>query len=214
MELLTKTYQYLLENVDRFMEELKVHLGLSLSALAISLILCVPIGIWCAKNPKIAATIMNTINAIRVIPSLAILIIMLPILGTGFWPALVALTILACPPILINTFLGFRSIDAAIIESATGMGMSSRSVLNRIEIPLAMPVMIAGVKTSSVEVISSAALAAFIGGGGLGTFIVNGLSMNKFQVLLAGAIPIALLTIFSEVIFWGIERLATRYLRD
>lgn len=214
MELLLNTYQYLLDNVDRFMEELKVHLVLSLSALAISLILCIPIGIWCAKNPRIAATVMNTINSIRVIPSLAILIIMLPVLGTGFWPALVALTILACPPILINTFLGFRGIDAGIIESATGMGMSSRSVLTKIEIPLAMPVMMAGVKTSGVEVISSAALAAFIGGGGLGTFIVNGLSMNKFQVLLVGALPIALLTIFSEVIFSGIERRMTRYLRD
>jgi osmoprotectant transport system permease protein len=214
MELLLKTYQYLLDNVDRFMEEFNVHLVLSLSALTISLILCIPIGIWCAKNPKIASTVMNTINSIRVIPSLAILIIMLPIIGTGFWPALVALTILACPPILINTFLGFRGIDAAIIESATGMGMSSRSVLTKIEIPLAMPVMIAGIKTSSVEVISSAALAAFIGGGGLGTFIVNGLSMNKFQVLLVGAIPIALLTIFSEVIFSGVERMTTRHLRD
>lgn len=214
MELLLKTYQYLLDHEDRFMEELKVHLILSFSALAISLILCIPIGIWCAKNPRIAATVMNTFNSIRVIPSLAILIIMLPILGTGFWPALVALTILACPPILINTFLGFRGIDTAIIESATGMGMSKRLVLTKIEIPLAMPVMMAGVKTSSVEVISSAALAAFIGGGGLGTFIVNGLSMNKFQVLLVGAIPIALLTIFSEVLFSGMERMTTRYLRD
>lgn len=214
MDLLMKTYQYFLDNYDRFMDELQVHLTLSLSALLISLVLCIPIGIWCAKNPKVAATVMNTINSIRVIPSLAILIIMLPLLGTGFWPALVALVILACPPILINTFLGFRGIDAAIMESASGMGMNQRTVLTRIEIPLAMPLMIAGAKTAGVEVIASAALAAFIGGGGLGTFIVNGLGMNKFQVLLVGAIPIALLTIFSEVIFAGIERLTTRYQRD
>ena len=110
---------------------------------------------------------MNTVNSIRVIPSLAILVIMLPLIGTGFWPALVALTVLACPPILINTFLGFRGIDPAILESATGMGMSQKAVLRKIEVPLAMPLMITGAKTSSVEVLASASLAAFIGGGGL-----------------------------------------------
>ncbi|MBS4178845.1 ABC transporter permease [Lederbergia citrea] len=214
MELLMKAYEYLIDNHVRFLEELQVHLILSFSALILGLIICVPLGIWCAKTPKVAATIMNTVNSIRVIPSLAILVIMLPLIGTGFWPALVALTVLACPPILINTFLGFRGIDPAILESANGMGMSERTVLRKIEFPLAMPLMITGAKTSSVEVLASASLAAFIGGGGLGTFIINGLSMYKFQVLLVGAIPIALLTIFSEVIFSCIEKLTTRYQRD
>ncbi|MBS4202088.1 ABC transporter permease [Bacillus sp. FJAT-49732] len=214
MELLMKAYDYLIENHVRFLEELQVHILLSLSALCLGLVICVPLGIWCAKNPKVAAPIMNTINSIRVIPSLAILVIMLPIIGTGFWPALVALTVLACPPILINTFLGFRGIDPAILESAHGMGMGPKAVLRKIEFPLAMPLMIAGAKTASVEVLASASLAAFIGGGGLGTFIINGLSMYKFQVLLVGAIPIALLTIFSEVIFSFIERMTTRYQRD
>ena len=214
MELLIKAYEYLIKNHVRFVEELQVHLTLSFSALILSLLLCVPLGIWCAKQPKVAATIMNTVNSIRVIPSLAILVIMLPLIGTGFWPALIALTVLACPPILINTFLGFRGINPAILESATGMGMSQKSVLRKIEFPLAMPLMITGAKTSSVEVLASASLAAFIGGGGLGTYIINGLSMYKFEVLLVGAIPIALLTISSEVIFSGIERLTTRHQRD
>ncbi|MCR2821687.1 ABC transporter permease [Lederbergia panacisoli] len=214
MELLIKAYDYLIENHVRFLEELQVHITLSLSALLLGLIICIPLGIWCAKNQKVAATIMNTVNSIRVIPSLAILVIMLPLIGTGFWPALVALTVLACPPILINTFLGFRGIDPAILESAHGMGMGQKAVLRKIEFPLAMPLMITGAKTASVEVLASASLAAFIGGGGLGTFIINGLSMYKFQVLLVGAIPIALLTIFSEVIFSFIERFTTRYQRD
>jgi osmoprotectant transport system permease protein len=214
VELLIKAYEYLIKNHVRFVEELQVHLTLSFSALILSLLLCVPLGIWCAKQPKVAATIMNTVNSIRVIPSLAILVIMLPLIGTGFWPALIALTVLACPPILINTFLGFRGINPAILESATGMGMSQKAVLRKIEFPLAMPLMITGAKTSSVEVLASASLAAFIGGGGLGTYIINGLSMYKFEVLLVGAIPIALLTISSEVIFSGIERLTTRHQRD
>ncbi|TCZ73568.1 ABC transporter permease [Paenibacillus albiflavus] len=213
MALLMQTYQYFLEHMDRFVEELRVHLALSLCALVISLLVCIPIGIWCAKHKGIATSIMNTMNAIRVIPSLAILILMLPLIGTGFQPALIALTILACPPVLINTFLGFRGIDPALIESAEGMGMSKRTVWTRIELPLAMPVMLAGVKTSSIEVIASASLAAFIGGGGLGTFIINGLGMNKFHVLLVGAIPIALLTIVSEVVFSGVESLMTRHVK-
>lgn len=214
MELLVKAYEYLLEHHVRFLEELQVHLVLSMSALLLAFVICVPLGIWCAKNPRVAAPIMNTINSIRVIPSLAILIIMLPLIGTGFWSALVALTVLACPPILINTFLGFRGIDDAILESASGMGMESKSVLRKIEFPLAMPLIVTGTKTSSVEVLASATLAAFIGGGGLGTYIINGLSMYKFEVLLVGAIPIALLTIFSEVLFAVIDRFTTKYQRD
>lgn len=214
MELFINAYHYMLDNHVRFLEELQVHIALSLSALFISLAISIPLGVWCAKQPKIAAAVMNTVNSIRVIPSLAILVIMLPVMGTGFIPALIALTILACPPILINTFLGFRGIDPAIIESATGMGMSERSVLRKIEFPLSMPLILAGVKTAGVEVVASAALAAFIGGGGLGTFIVNGLSMYKFHVLLVGAVPIALLTIVSEVFFAGVERMATKYQRN
>ena len=133
---------------------------------------------------------MSCVNSLRVIPSLAILVIILPVFGTGFLPALVALTILACPPILINTYLGFRGIDPAVIEAARGMGMDERQILRKVEIPLAMPLVIAGSKTA-VEVVASATLAAFIGGGGLGTFIVNGLGMYNFPMLLVGAVPVA-----------------------
>ncbi len=214
MEIIMKAYQYVLDNQERFFEAVRVHLTLSITALVIGLLLCVPLGVICAKNPKIASTVMNTINSLRVIPSLAILVIILPILGTGFIPALVALTILACPPILINTFLGFRGIDPAITEAASGMGMDQRQILRKIEFPLAIPLVIAGGKTAAVEVVASATLAAFIGGGGLGTFIVNGLGMYNFSLLVVGALPVAALAIFSEVIFAGIERLATRYQRD
>lgn len=204
--MLNEAYQYILHNQDRFFEEVRIHLALSFFALMIGMIICVPLGILCAKKAAAAAPIMNLFNSLRVIPSLAILVIILPILGTGFIPALIALTILACPPILINTYLGFRNIDAFIIEAASGMGMSEGSILQKIELPLALPLIITGLKTSAVEVISSATLAAFIGGGGLGTFIINGLSMYNFALLLVGAIPVALFAILSELIFTGIEK--------
>jgi osmoprotectant transport system permease protein len=138
----------------------------------------------------------------------------MPFLGTGFTPALVALTVLACPPVLINTFLGFRSVNLAVLEAASGMGMEKWRVLTKIEFPLALPIVIAGIRTASIEVIASATLAAFIGGGGLGTFIVNGLAMYNFSLLLVGAVPVAALAILSEVCFAGVERFVTMYQRD
>lgn len=214
MDILAEAFYYVLENQQRFLEAVQVHITLSAIALLLGLLICVPLGIWCAKNAQIATAVMNTFNTLRVIPSLAILIIVLPLLGTGFAPALVALTILACPPILINTFLGFRSIDPAIVEAASGMGMNQKQILRKIEFPLALPLVIAGGRTAAIEVIASATLAAFIGGGGLGTFIINGLGMYNVALLLVGAIPVAILSVTSELCFAGVEKIVTRYQRD
>lgn len=214
MELIDQTFQYVMENQDRFLDAVMVHIKLSAFALLVSILLCVPLGILCARNSKIETFVMNVVNSLRVIPSLAILVITLPFLGTGFTPALVALTVLACPPVLINTFHGFRSISLAVLEVAFGMGMEKWQVLTKIEFPLALPIVIAGIRTASVEVIASATLAAFIGGGGLGTFIVNGLAMYNFSLLLAGAVPVAALAILSEVCFAEVERLVTMHQRD
>ncbi len=213
VETIINAYYYILENNVRFQEAVQVHLKLSFSALILSLIICIPLGMICAKKEKLSILIINSMNSLRVIPSLAILIIVLPVLGTGFLPALVALTILACPPILINTYLGFRTIDHAIIQSAWGMGMSERQILRKIEVPLAIPLIIVGGRTAAVEVIASATLASFIGGGGLGTFIVNGLGMYNFSLLLVGAIPVALLAVLIEIVFTGMERTVTGYRR-
>ncbi|BBI35330.1 ABC transporter permease [Cohnella abietis] len=213
MDVLIGAYNYVQENSDRFWEALRVHMTISLSALLIATAICVPLGIICAKKMWLSGPVMATFNALRVIPSLAILVIILPIMGTGFAPALVALTLLACPPILVNTYLGFRSIDSFVLESASGMGMGPGRILRRIEFPLATPLMLTGLKTAVVEVVSSATLAAFIGGGGLGTFIINGLGMYNFSLLLVGAIPVATLAILSEIGFALIERKTTKFQR-
>ncbi len=175
-------------------------------ALLVSMAVCVPLGVFCAKKYIFSVVVMNMVNTLRVIPSLAVLVILIPLMGTGFWPALTALTILACPPILINSYLGFHEIDGAVIESAVGMGMSPLQVLLRIETPLSLGLVLTGCKTATVEVVASATLAAFVGGGGLGTFIINGLSMFDFHMLLLGAIPVALLAIFAEIGLSVLER--------
>ena len=191
-------FQYLSQNQPRFWEATRQHLTLSLAALAISLLVCLPLGIWISRRAALAQSVINLFNAMRVLPSLAILFLMLPYLGLGFTPSLVALAVLAFPPVIINTYAGLRNVDPAAIEAAYGMGMAAPQVLWRIELPLAFPAIIAGIRTAAVEVISSATLATFIGGGGLGDFITLGFALYDVRIMLVGAIPVALLALISE----------------
>ena len=175
------------------------HAALSGSALAIACAVSIPLGIWTSRH-RAGGTIVGVMTALRSVPSLAVLALMLPILGLGVKPALVALALLAIPPILINTDVGYRSVDRAAVEAAIGVGMLPGQVLRRVETPLAAPVVLAGVRTAAVEVIASATLAAFIGGGGLGDLIVAGLQNDNLGELLAGALCVALLALAAEAI--------------
>ena len=203
MDLIQAAYQYYLHNQVFFWQATRQHLVLSFSALGISLLVAFPTGIWIAKRAKAAQVVMNVFNAFRVIPSLAILFLALPYLGLGFFPSLVALTVLAFPPVLINTYAGIRGVDAFIVESADGMGMTKRQVLTQVEVPLAIPAIVTGIRIASVEVISSATLASFIGGGGLGDFITRGFALFDVPIMLVGAVPVALLALSSEL-FWSL----------
>jgi osmoprotectant transport system permease protein len=207
MKLFIDAYEYILKNTDAFWHSVQTHLILSFTAVALGIIICVPLGIYLAKKTKGSMAIMNTINIGRIIPSLAVLALAMPYVGIGFTPSLLALTLLVCPPILINTMTAFREVDKSIIEAAYGMGMDKARVIRKVEFPLALPVIITGIRTASVEVISSATLAAFIGAGGLGVFIINGIALAQPSMLLVGAIPVAILALMAEVIFGGIEKL-------
>lgn len=206
LELLGEAYAYFLANEGRFWTELRRHLALSGSALAISLVVCVPLGIWAARHSRGAQPVINAVGSLRLIPSLAILFLALPYLGTGFAPALIALTILALPPVLINVYAGLLGVERSVVEAARGMGMTDRQRLVRVELPLAMPVIIAGVRTAAVEVISSATLAAFIGAGGLGIFVTRGFALFEPRIMLVGAIPVAALALLSEAALGLVER--------
>jgi osmoprotectant transport system permease protein len=142
------------------------------------------------------------------VPSLAILGLTLPFLGIGFRPALFALTIRAILPIFLNSYVGIRGTDPAIVDAARGMGSSNAQMLLMVELPLASPVIFAGIQTAVVQNIGLATLAAFIGGGGLGDLILQGLAMVDTPVLLAGAIPVALLAMFAEIGMGRLRRLA------
>jgi len=206
MQLLFDAYQYALDHQSRFWTAAGVHLQLSLAALAISVLVAVPLGIWIARHVAVAQYVINVVGALRLIPSLAILFLALPYLGLGFRPALVALTVLALPPVLINTYAGVRNVDRAVVEAAYGMGMAPAQVLRQVELPLARPAILAGVRTAAVEVISSATLAAFIAGGGLGDFITLGFQQFDPAIMLVGAVPVALLSLIAEALLGGLQR--------
>jgi len=133
----------------------------------------------------------------------------MPLLGTGFAPALFALTLLALPPILINTYAAVRQVDADVIDAARGMGMTQRESTRLIVVPLAVPVIAAGVRIAAIQVISGAVLAAYIGGGGLGDFITAGIAMMQISLLLVGAIPATLLAIGTDFAFGRLQRALT-----
>jgi osmoprotectant transport system permease protein len=206
MSVFTQAYEYAASNPDKLLSALKDHLLLVVVPLSIGLAMGLPLGLLSARSRAASTVLINSFNALRVIPSLAILFLAIPYFGLSFQSAAIALTILVMPPILISTDVAFRGIDPAIREAAFGMGMSPRQVLQQVEIPLALPVIIAGIKTAMVEVIASATLAAFIGAGGLGTFIILGFAVYDNAILLVGAIPVALLALIAEVSLSTLQR--------
>jgi osmoprotectant transport system permease protein len=206
MDIFAQAYQYAIENADKLVEAFGQHLQLVVMPLAIGLLIGLPLGLWSARSRTASTVLINSFNGLRVIPSLAILFVAIPYFGLSFQSALIALTVLVMPPILISTDVAFRNIDPMVREAAFGMGMDAGQVLRQIEIPLALPVIVAGIKTATVEVIASATLAAFIGAGGLGTFIVLGFSLYDNAILLVGAIPVAALALLAEMGLSGLQR--------
>lgn len=192
-----------------FLDKLREHIVLSASALLIAIAIALPVALMVRNTPLGAVIAINIGNIGRAVPSLAILALALPLLGIGFTSALVALTALAIPPILINTTTGLREVRREIIDAARGMGLSGNQILARIQLPIAAPVIFAGIRTSAVQTVASATLATFIGAGGLGDLIVEGLQRRGPEILLAGAFSVALLAIITEIFFGGLERVFT-----
>jgi osmoprotectant transport system permease protein len=189
-----------------FAELLRTHVVLSVVALLIATVIALPVALAIRNTPLGAALAVNVGNIGRAVPSLAILALCQPVLGFGFDTALVALTALAIPPILINASTGLREVDQGAIDAARGMGLSGSQILTHIQMPIAAPVIFAGIRTSAVQVVASATLATFIGGGGLGDLIVEGTQRNDTAILLAGSFSVAILAIITEIVFGALER--------
>jgi osmoprotectant transport system permease protein len=201
MEAFAEAYRYALENSERLGRALTRHLLLTGIALGVALLIAIPLGILIARRARLAQPVITAVGALRLIPSLAVLFLVLPYLGLGIRPALFALTLLALPPILINTYAGMRGVEPQTVEAARGVGMTPRQAFWRVELPLALPAILVGVRIATVETIASATLASFINGGGLGEFIQIGFALNEVSVMLVGAIPVTALALGAELLF-------------
>ncbi|UUZ73026.1 ABC transporter permease [Polaromonas sp. P1(28)-8] len=196
--MLADTWNFLATHPTQFYRALGVHIALSGSALFLAALISIPAGIAVARRGGLALAVVNAANVGRTLPSLAVLALVMPLLGTGFAPALFALTLIALPPIVTHTIVGMRGVDADAVDAAVGMGMTRTLLLRQVELPMALPVIFAGLRTGAVQVISGAVLAAFIGGGGLGDFITAGIAMMAIPQLLVGAIPVTLLALGTD----------------
>ena len=207
--MLLEAWTYLMAHSDQFWRALGVHMALSASALLLAAVASIPAGIAVARRSHLALGVVNLANVMRTLPSLAVLALVMPLLGTGFTPSLFALTLIALPPIVTHTIAGLRGVDADVVDAAVGMGMTRAALLWKIELPMALPVIFSGLRTGAVQVISGAVLAALIGGGGLGDFITAGIAMMAVPQLLVGAIPVTLLALATDFIFGVLQRSMT-----
>jgi osmoprotectant transport system permease protein len=185
------------------------HVELSAAALAVSLMLALPLGIWLGHRGRGELFAVAAGNAGRAIPELVLIAIMVAFVGTGFLNVTIALTVLAIPPILTNTFVGIRQVDRTAVEAARGMGMSEAAIALRVELPLAAPTIMAGVRTSAVNVVATATIAPLGGVLTLGDFILSPNVYGNVTGPLAGALLVALLAIVVELSLAGVQWLVT-----
>ncbi|TDL37633.1 ABC transporter permease/substrate-binding protein [Macrococcoides bohemicum] len=207
MKAFINTFQ---ERKWELLQTLFEHIQLSFIALLIATLIAIPIGIWLTRHTKIAEPIINIAAIMQTIPSLALLGLMIPFFGIGRVPAIIALVIYALLPILRNTYTGIKEVNPSLKEAAQGIGMNTYRQLKNVEIPIAMPVIMAGIRTAMVLIIGTATLAAFIGAGGLGDLILLGIDRNNMNILLLGAIPAALLALLFDFVLKRMEKLSYR----
>jgi osmoprotectant transport system permease protein len=185
------------------------HLAMSGASLLTAALLALPVGIAIGHFGRGGILAINISNIGRAVPSFAVLVIAVELFGIGALPAFIALVALAIPPMVTNSYIGMREVDADVREAARGMGMRDRAVLWRVELPIALPLIMAGIRTSAVNVVATATLAALVAWGGLGRFIVDGFGLQDYPMMFAGAIMVAILSLIVEFSLAGAQRLAT-----
>lgn len=186
-----------------------VHIQLVFFSMIIATVLAVTLGILVTRVPWLKTIVLGGTGVLQTIPSLALLGFMIPVFGIGVYTAIAALFLYSLLPIMRNTYTGIKDVDQATIEAARGLGMTNMQILFKVELPLAIPVIMAGIRTAAVINVGNATLAAFIGAGGLGDFIFLGITRGIDGLILLGAIPATLLAIVIETFFSAVERWTT-----
>jgi len=204
---------FITDNKDKLYQQGLQHIGLTCLSLVISVLIGVPAGIIISRKPRLAGLVIGVAGIMQTIPSIALLGFMIPIFGIGVRPAIIALSIYALLPIIRSTYTGISAVDKQVKEAAEGLGMYKSQVLVKIELPLAMPFILTGIRTAAVINVGVATLAAYVAAGGFGEFIFGGISLNNSNMILAGAIPSALLAILLDYLIGFGERLSISRMR-
>ncbi|KAI7259085.1 hypothetical protein KC345_g10399 [Hortaea werneckii] len=203
--------KYFKTDTGAYLLAVKEHIVISILALAVSALLGISLGYLCAERKRSEQWIVSLFQALRIVPSLAILFLLIPVMGTGFQPAITALILLAIPPVLVNTVAGLAEVPAFMLETAYAVGMTDWQVLWKVRLPLAAPLILTGIKTAAIEIVASATLAAKIGAGGLGSIIFTGLGLNRIDLLLIGGISVAVLSIAAGFMLDRADRWLFKY---
>lgn len=205
---MTDFFSFIADQYPKILQQIGTHFGLTIASLLAALALGVPMGIGIAQRPRLASGVLGIAGVLQTVPSLALLGFLIPALGIGAGPALVALFLYALLPIVRNTYVGIRGVNPAIVEAARGIGFTDRQVLWRVELPLALPVLFAGIRTAAVINVGVATLAAYVAAGGLGEFIFGGIALSNTPMMLAGAVPAAGLAVAFDVGLAWLQRRA------
>jgi osmoprotectant transport system permease protein len=205
----SQLWQFITDPTNTFVKHSVAYLQICAFSIFFAIVIGVVLGALVSRNALAAFAAVNLSGLMRAIPVIAFLIAALPYLGVGFKPTVVALIVLGIPPILLNTYTGIRGIDPAITDAARGMGMTAWQIISRIQTPLVLPVIAAGIRTSAVQIVATATLAAIIGAGGYGEYIIDGLNRLDNVAILAGAIPVAMLAIIVELFMSWLQYVLT-----
>ncbi|WP_442760852.1 ABC transporter permease [Paucilactobacillus nenjiangensis] len=185
------------------------HIYLSFVSLGLGIIVAVPVAVGLTRAKKLAGFVIGLASVLQTVPSMALLALMIPIFGIGSFPAIVSLFIYSLLPILRNTYIGLNNVDPSVLDAAKGIGMSNIQSIMQVELKLAAPVIMSGIRLSATFVIAWATLASYIGAGGLGDFIFNGLNLYRSDLILGGSIPVIILALITDYILGKIEYLLT-----
>ena len=185
------------------------HIYMSLISLGLGVIVAVPLGFFLSLVPKVANVVISIVSVLQKIQTLALLALLIPFLGVGKVPAIVALFIYSLLPILRNTYLGMSNVNPDLLDAAKGMGLKRMQIIRQVQLPLAVPVIMAGIRLSTVYVIAWTTLASYIGGGGLGDMIFNGLNLFRPDLILGGTIPVTILAVIVDLVMARIEEWVT-----
>ena len=200
---------FILDPKNNFLGQTLTYLQICAISIVGAVIIGVLLGSAVSGNSFLAFLAVNVSGLLRAIPVIATLIVFVPFFGLGLKPTLIALIIVGIPPVLLNTYTGIRGVDPAMIDSAKGMGMTTWQIVTKIQTPLVLPLVAAGVRTTAVQIVATATLAAFIGAGGYGDYIVDGISVFNYPELIAGALAVAVFAIIVEVFMGWLQRRVT-----